>query len=144
MADEEIPVQMYDTFEHEADIGIIGYGLNLEEAFENAAKALFDIMFDLKSVVESKEWRVQCAASDQEALFIEWLNELISLADMDNLVFSRFNVEIMDNHLKGIAFGEPLESSRHKPKVQVKGATYSSLKISRKGKYITVKCILDV
>jgi SHS2 domain-containing protein len=37
-------------FEHDADVGIIGRGTRIEEAFENAAKAQFSMMTALERV----------------------------------------------------------------------------------------------
>jgi len=44
----------YEFFEHTADVGIIARGNTLEEAFSNAAKAVFEVMTDT-SKVEAKE-----------------------------------------------------------------------------------------
>ena len=42
----------YELIDHTADIGVKAYGKTLDEAFENAAKAMFDIITD-KSEIES-------------------------------------------------------------------------------------------
>ena len=39
-----------DYFEHDADIGVVGRGATIEEAFEAAAAATFGIMADLSAV----------------------------------------------------------------------------------------------
>ena len=39
-----------NTFEHDADIGVVGRGATLEEAFESAAAATFGVMADLSAV----------------------------------------------------------------------------------------------
>ena len=40
----------YAYFEHDADIGVIGRGAILEEAFEGAVRATFAIMTDIEKV----------------------------------------------------------------------------------------------
>ena len=45
---------MHKFFEHKADIGIIGYGTSLEEAFAEGAKAMFEVMVDIKKVKKTK------------------------------------------------------------------------------------------
>ena len=44
--------KQYEIIEHTADVGIKAYGETLSEAFENAAKGMFDIITD-SSEVES-------------------------------------------------------------------------------------------
>jgi SHS2 domain-containing protein len=43
-------IQRERYFEHDADIGVIGYGATIEEAFEAAARATFAIMTDIGQV----------------------------------------------------------------------------------------------
>ena len=45
---------MYKYLEHEADMGIYGEGETQEEAFEEGARAMFDLMVDIKEVKSQK------------------------------------------------------------------------------------------
>ena len=47
----------YETFEHEADIGIRGFGSSIGEAFENAALAMYSVMVKIEAIepLEQKE-----------------------------------------------------------------------------------------
>ena len=61
------------------------------------------------------------------------------------MLFSRFEVE-MDNHkLKAKAWGETVDTQRHSPSVEIKGATYTELKVAQDpvGRWIA-QCIVDV
>ncbi|NTW59088.1 MAG: archease [Nitrospirae bacterium] len=134
----------YETFEHEADIGIRGFGTTLEEAFANAAAALYSVMVDITRV-DRKEFRgVNVSADDQEQLLVEWLNALLAVSDIERLVFSRFEVRIEGNRLAGTAWGEHLDRTRHHAHVEVKGATYHMLSVRQEdGRYV-VQCVVDV
>lgn len=138
---------MYENFEHEADVGVRGIALTLEEAFEEGAKAMFNVEVDVKKVKPAKKISVKCEASNIEELFVEWLNALLSQASLHELVFSSFKVKIIKNKamkLKGEAFGEKFQPKKHNIKDEVKGATYSQLKVYQdKGKWIA-QCIVDV
>lgn len=48
----------YETFEHTADIGIRGIGDNLEQAFEEGAKAMFSVMYDINSIKPNQELKL--------------------------------------------------------------------------------------
>ena len=61
----------YDYFDHKADVGIIGIGRTLPGAFEQAAKAMFDLMYDVEKVRPLEEIRIECEADSSEELFVE-------------------------------------------------------------------------
>ncbi len=137
----------YELLEHEADIGIRGYGNMIEEAFENGAKAMFSIMIDLETVESEKNVEITCEAPDIEALFVEWLNELLTKKDIKEMSFSRFKVKIYKDDiykLEGTASGEKFDQKKHKAKLEVKGASYSGLKIGKKDEKVFIQCIVDV
>jgi protein archease len=134
----------YETFAHEADIGIRGRGSTPEEAFAQAAAAMYSVMVDIARV-EEKEFRgVNVAADDREQLLVEWLNGLLTVSDIERMVFARFEVRIEGNRLAGTAWGEPLDRTKHDPKVEVKGATYHLLQVDREGDHYVAQCVVDV
>jgi SHS2 domain-containing protein len=134
----------YETFEHEADIGIRGRGATPEEAFAQAAAAMYSVMVDIARV-EEKEFRgVNVAADDREQLLVEWLNGLLAVSDIERMVFARFEVRIEGNRLAGTAWGEPLDRTKHEPKVEVKGATYHLLRVDQEGDHYVAQCVVDV
>ena len=134
----------FETFEHEADIGIRGFGGTMEEAFGNAAAAMYSVMVRIDAVMPTQERTVTVDAPDEELLLVEWLNALLSLSDIDRLVFSKFNVKIDGTSLKGTAWGEHLDQVRHEPKVEIKGATYHMLKVNKEKDGFIAQCVVDV
>jgi SHS2 domain-containing protein len=136
--------RQYETFEHEADIGVRGYGRSMEQAFESAALALYSVMVNIKRVEQKEERNITASAPDSELLLVEWLNALLSLSDIERMVFSRFEVKIDGSTLSGAAWGESLDKERHELGVEVKGATYHMLKVTEDdGKY-SAQCVVDV
>ena len=134
----------YETFEHEADIGIRGFGNRREEAFANAAAALFSVMVDITRVA-AKEFRgVNVSADDQEQLLVEWLNALLAVSDIERMVFSKFEVRIEGSRLAGTAWGEQLDRGKHHAKVEVKGATYHMLSVRQENGRYVAQCVVDV
>jgi protein archease len=134
----------FETFEHEADIGIRGFGGSMQEAFENAAVALYSVMVNIDAVNPLEERTVTVSAQDRELLLVEWLNALLAISDIERMVFSKFEVEMEGTTLAGVAWGETLDWDRHEPRVEVKGATYHMLSVKEQdGKY-TAQCVVDV
>ena len=135
---------LYETFEHQADIGIRGFGASLEEAFENSARALYSVMVRMDAVKALEERTVTVSAPDHELLLVEWLNALLSLSDIERMVFSMFEVKINGTVLSGSAWGEKLDPGRHEPNVEVKGATYHLLRITKNDGQYMAQCVVDV
>jgi len=134
----------YETFEHEADIGIRGFGSSMEEAFENAAAAMYSVMVNIERISPTEKRRLSVTAPDYELLLVEWLNALLALSDVERMVFNRFEVKIDGMALSGIAWGEGLDHARHEPKVEVKGATYHMLSVKKEYERHVAQCVVDV
>src|SRR3972149_7679188 len=137
-------MKTYETFEHRADIGIRGYGRSVEEAFVNGAKAMFSVMADINAVKAQDRKDLSCEALDVDYLFVEWLNNLLSVSHLNGMVFSSFKVEIIGNKLKGSAWGEHIDKGRHKLMTEVKAGTYSMLKVYEENDVYVAQCIVDV
>lgn len=139
MADKD-----FEIIDHTADIGIIAYGANLAEAFSNAARALFSLITEPEDVKEALYRDIEIEAPDEENLLVGWLNELIYRFDTENILFKRFDITHLDSTgLKARGYGEKADSSRHKLKTGVKGATYYMLEVS-KGGSCKVQVLLDI
>jgi tRNA nucleotidyltransferase (CCA-adding enzyme) len=135
----------WEHFPHEADIGVRGVGATKEEAFEEAAVALTAVITDPECVAPLEEIDVECEAPDDELLLAEWLNALIYQMATRRMLFARFEVWFDDSRLGARAWGEPVDIGRHKPAVEVKGATYTQLKVARDeaGEWLA-QCVVDV
>jgi SHS2 domain-containing protein len=134
----------YETFDHEADIGIRGFGATIAEAFENAAVALYSVMVNVDRVRPEERRMVTVSAPDSELLLVEWLNALLSQSDIDRMVFSKFDVKINGTSLTGTAWGEMLDRERHQAHVEVKGATYHMLSVQERDNGYMAQCVVDV
>lgn len=137
--------QYWEHFPHDADVGIRGIGATKEQAFEQAARALSAVITDLHDILALEQITVDCEAPDDELLLAEWLNALIYQMATRRMLFSRFEVRIDGPHLRGKAWGEPIDVRRHKPAVEVKGATYTQLKVehNQTGTWLA-QCVVDV
>ena len=122
----------FEIVNHTADVGIIAHGADIKQAFANAAKGLFSLITELDNVQEVLHRDIEVTATDKESLLVEWLNELIYLFDVENIVFKRFDItELSDTQLKARSYGEKVDSSKHILKTGVKAATYHMLKVDK-------------
>lgn len=135
----------FETFTHDADIGVRGYGPTLEAAFEQAALALTSVITDLEKVEPAERIEISCGAPDNELLLMDWLNAVVYEMATRRMLFSRYHIELRDGRLWGWAFGEPVDVKKHEPAVEVKGATLTALSVTERidGTWIA-QCIVDV
>jgi SHS2 domain-containing protein len=138
----------YRFLDHMTDAVIEAYGATLEEAFENAAKALCDTMIDLKTVRPQREIKLFAKGNDLYSLLFDWLDNVMLLLVADGIAMSQFHVKIKqhDNSylLEGTARGEQLELDRHHYKVEIKAVTYHEMEIKQDNDMITLRFLLDL
>lgn len=134
----------WEHFSHAADIGVRGYGITLEDAFAMGAMALTAIITNPNKVKPLTEVNIACQAPDSEILFNDWLNAIIYEMETRNMLFSQFHVQIEGLKLQARIKGEPIERIRHQPAADVKGATYTALKVYKEKDLWVAQCIIDV
>lgn len=139
------PTRRWEHFEHAADMGVRGIGPTREAAFEEAAMALCATITDPALVRPAVLTEVNCHASDIEFLFVDWLNLVIAEMSARRMIFSKFEVTILDGHLHGRLWGEAAIPGKHHPAVEVKGATLTELKVFQGSDGLwTAQCVVDV
>lgn len=136
--------QRWEHFEHGADIGVRGRAPDKASAFAGAALAMTAAITDPAGVRPVEPVSIECAAPDDELLLVDWLNALIFEMAVRRMLFGRFDVAIEDGRLSATAWGEPVEVERHRPIVEIKGATLTAASVScRDGEWIA-QCVIDV
>jgi tRNA nucleotidyltransferase (CCA-adding enzyme) len=139
------PTARWEHFSHAADVGVRGIAATLEGAFEQAARALTAVVSDLSSVTAQTSVDIHCNGADRELLLFDWLNALVFEMATRHLLFSQFAVHIGERELHATARGEPIDVSRHQPRVEIKGATFTELSVTRGGDGLWhAQCVLDV
>jgi SHS2 domain-containing protein len=138
----------WEHFEHGADIGVRGVGVSKAEAFEQAALALTAVITDPQRVAARETVHIACAAPDDELLLAAWLNALVYEMAVRRMLFGCFhvelNVELNGTHLDAQATGEAISVERHHPAVEVKGATYTALRVAQIDGGWVAQTVVDV
>ena len=136
---------MYETFDHTADLGLRIRAPDLDTLFSEAGRALFAVIVENVDAVEPRrELRIELDGDDRELLLFDWLKELLYYFDSQHLLFSRFQVHVSDTGLKGSAWGEPLDRSRHSLLHEVKAITYHGLTVERTDQGWLAEVIVDI
>ncbi len=121
----------WEHFEHGADIGVRGFGATKAAAFEQAALALIAVITDPAEVHALQMVPIACEAPDDEMLLAAWLNAVVYEMAVRRMLFGRFEVVLDGTRLAAQAHGEPTDVRRHRPAVEVKGATLTALRVAR-------------
>ncbi len=134
----------WEHFSHEADLGVRGFGDTAAEAFEQAALALSAVVTNVGTIEAREAVAIECSAPDLELLLVAWLNELVYQMSSRSRIFGRFQVQIEGTHLHATAWGEPVDRLRHQPAVEIKGATYTALRVARTNGEWIAQTVVDV
>lgn len=134
----------WEHFPHEADVGVRGIGATKSEAFAEAAAAMTAVSVDPARVRPDERIAISCAAPDDELLLVDWLNALLYEMAARRMVFGQFEVELRGGTLIAAAWGERVDVARHEPAVEVKGATYTALKVVPSDGGWIAQCVVDV
>jgi len=135
--------------EHTADVYVEAWGPTIGKSFEDAALALFEVMTDTSTVKPTERETIVVEARDKHELLYRWLEQLILKFEIDNNVYSKFQVEKIEMrrnifHLEATICGETYDGERHPSRVGVKAVTYHRMAISERKEKTTLKFILDI
>ena len=132
-----------EYFEHGADIGVVGRGASIEEAFASAAAAMFAIMVEPGAVQPLERIEVDFTEDDVEFALVRWLNALLAQARERGLVLCRFELRRDGDRWHGLARGELWRDS-HPRGTEVKGATLTALSVRQDERGWQARCVVDV
>ncbi len=145
-----MPDRGHDTIEHTADMGIRGWGPGIEQAFEETALAMFELIIDGAGLEPSDEVHFEVEGMSLLELLIEFLNRLILDADIAELVLLSVNIDSIEEReggfrLEGEAKGVPIGGVKDLLLVEVKAATYygASVEENDSGRW-EARCVVDL
>ncbi|MFW6220704.1 MAG: archease [Nanoarchaeota archaeon] len=115
----------------------------IQELFIDSAKALFSIICEIDMIKQTKKTNVELKSDNLEELYINWLNYLIALVDIEEKFYSDFKiVSINENSLKAICYGDDFKIELGK--TVVKAVTYYDFEFKKTNKGFYAKVSLDI
>jgi len=139
----------YQFIEHTADVIVEAWGATIEEAFEEAARGMYEVMTDTAMVEKTEKICFEVEGIDLENLLYKWLEELLIVTDSKNMVFADFKIEVVEKNrnnykLYGCAYGEKFSREKHRSKTAVKAVTYHQMRICEEGGEWKIRYTLDI
>lgn len=128
----------HETIEHTADMGISGWGPDEPVAFKETALAMFELIVDGEGLEPKRDVDIEAAGNSYEELLVDFLNMLLTRADIEELVFLDVemkalssNAENDEYYLRAIARGVPRDGVRNSLLREVKAVTYFGVSVGR-------------
>jgi len=138
-------VKNYELLEHTADIGIRVKALTLAGLFRKAGLAVKSLSAEKQKTQYPQKHKIVIIqkADTLEELFVNWLNELLSKAAVEGLVFEDIRVkQVNEKFIEGLGIGSDIRN--YKINTEIKAATYHQLKVQKNGIVWKAEVILDV
>ena len=135
----------YEILDHTADVCIRVFGKSLDELFENAARAMMELITDREKINPSQEIEIEVRGETKEELLVHWLQEILFLHEVKKMVFKDFRLNLIsETHAKGKAIGEKIDIDKHELSFDIKAVTYHNLKIEPINDKLKVDIVFDV
>ncbi|MDL2246650.1 archease [Methanobrevibacter sp. OttesenSCG-928-K11] len=140
--------QPFKFFDVTADIGFIAFGNTINESFENAGLAMFNVISDTTNIAKNKEFDFFIESEDEVSLLYDFLEELLFLHEIEFMLFSDFKVKISKNdnnfRLDAKIKGEEINWDIHERGSEIKAITYHLMNVSVNEGFYEVKGIFDL
>ena len=131
----------YHFIDHTADIGIRIVSGDVRGLFEEAARALVDIM-GARSNEGPNHIRISIEGLDQSDVLVRWLQEILYRVEVEDLRIS--HVEVLDVNPQGLTAlvagtNDPTELLE-----EIKAVTYHNLEIVEVDNHVETTIIFDI
>ncbi|MDK2974667.1 MAG: protein archease [Methanofollis sp.] len=133
----------FEELPHQADVRVRVTAGSCDGLFAEAARAMFAVMYVTCGRGEL-ERSLSVNAPDMPGLLVDFLSELLFISEVERVVFSSFRVEVTGTSLEAVACGEPFSPEKHRGGMEIKGVSYSGLRIFRDGELFCSEILFDV
>lgn len=140
-------MKKFEYFDVTADIGFYAFGKNLNEAFENAGLAIFNIISNTENIGQDKSITFEITSEDEVSLLYDYLEELLFYHEIEFALFSAFDVNIEkineNYHLTATIKGEDINWDRHERNCEIKAITFHKMEV-RTNDNVCLRAIVDL
>ena len=135
----------FETIEHTADVGVVGLGDTMAEAFENCAYGMFSVMAELDKYQPKVHKSIAAVGTENVDLLQRFLSALLVLFDGDGLLPIDIEItEISFGRLTAWVDARKIGDDIEWLGPQVKAVTYHQMSVEESGGTWRAKAIFDV
>lgn len=134
----------WETIDHTGDLAIVVRAKTPELLFEEAARAMFELMADLSDAKPSEEEEIGLVGDGLDSLLRDWLAELLYKFSAESRIYADFSVSLEPGRLRARARGERYDAARHPLRTELKAVTYHQLQVVQENDGWKAQVIFDV
>jgi SHS2 domain-containing protein len=130
-----------------ADIAYEAYGKDLNELFENAAMAIFELSANLSTVDAKEKLEFSLENEKIENLLYDFLSEILFLKDSRYMVFKKVKVEIKKNqkyYLKTVLQGDTINPQKQQLENDIKAVTMHMFEVKKEKGIWKATIVVDI
>lgn len=137
--------RFYRIIEHTADTGFEVRADTLEQLYEYAASAFFDIMWQINTLEENQPEIIKVTGIDPQQLLVKFLEEFLYYYDAKGKVCTGVEiVAVSDTRILARAWLQKFDQKKDQELLSVKAVTYHQLFVgSEKGIWVA-RVFLDI
>ncbi|MCK5474151.1 MAG: archease [Candidatus Aenigmarchaeota archaeon] len=140
-------MKKFEYLEHTADAKFKSYGVRLDEAFSNAALAVFNIMVNTEKVEPKIKKEIKITGKNKETLLFDFIDELLFFLDSENFILhkvEKLTITEKDGiyNLKATALGDEIDKKYNVAGI-VKAITYNEMAITEKDGKWEITVVVD-
>jgi len=122
----------YEFFEHTADVGVHAYGSTLEQLFQNAAQAMYEVLGKLEKTGDRKRRAAELRAERLEDLLHDWLAELLYEVEANHILYDEIEItKLTPSEVVAKLRGGLIDFTRSHTNEEIKAVTYHQLRIEQ-------------
>lgn len=135
----------YRLIDHTADFGLEIRGRNAAALFEEAAKALFDLLASPVGLKGNLSHGIHMTGDDWPDLMVNWLRELLYMFNGDGRILCDVSILSIDkNSLQATITSETFEPQHHEIRNEIKAVTYHQIEVGPDDKGWRARVIFDI
>lgn len=141
-------MKQYKFLPHTADAKFQAFGKTLDEAFENSAYAMTDIITDHKKIKLKIKKKIKVESEDQKALLYDFLEQFLILLDSEDFLLGEISELKIKKKKDSLILTSLIIGDNHHENYEIetsiKAVTYQEMFIKKEKGDFVVQVIVDI
>ena len=137
---EDRPQSGYEEVEHTADWSLRVWAADFAGLLEQGARGMYHLLGIQQAQQPLTSRKLELQAPDAETLMVDFLSELLYVAEEKGFAFHHFSLRVADTRLEAELEGSPIESQTK----EIKAVTYHRMTIQQGEEQLTTETMIDV
>jgi len=129
-----------------SDVMFVAEASDLQGLLVESSKALIDVVCQRSKIEPNESVEIRAEGESPEELLHEWLSQLLTESDSEEIFFSKFEVQIKEEKGKLVAEGKAWGETYtpEKSGTVVKGVTYYNFSVKKTEKGYRASVVCDI